>query len=194
MDRIPGKSLKIGNRKISDAETFVEFDLGVTNNPRFRSPQNSADLEFRVNNTATYTVNFDKMHWDDVLDWYAKESGLTLITTVKPTGSVTIKPNKDRKFTISEVTDLINEAMIQQKFILIRRQVTSPTALDALEELQHQIDSFTRLVLDFLAVNKNTARLDENLLLYSPIFNKKPSDSLSIEELKIERSSRSGET
>jgi non-heme chloroperoxidase len=41
---------------------------------------------------------------------------------------------------------------------------------------------FTRLVLDFLAVNKNTAPLDENLLLYSPIFNKKPSDSLSIEE------------
>jgi non-heme chloroperoxidase len=43
---------------------------------------------------------------------------------------------------------------------------------------------FSRLVLDFLAINKNTARLDENLLLYSPIFNKKPSDSLSLEESK----------
>ena len=34
-------------------------------------------------------------------------------------------------------------------------------------------EGFSRLVLDFLAVNKNTAPLDENLLLYSPIFNQK---------------------
>ena len=32
---------------------------------------------------------------------------------------------------------------------------------------------FNRLVTDFLAVNKNTARLDEKSLLYSPIFNQK---------------------
>jgi non-heme chloroperoxidase len=34
-------------------------------------------------------------------------------------------------------------------------------------------EGFNRLILDFLAVNKNTAPLDENLLLYSPIFNRK---------------------
>ena len=47
-----------------------------------------------------------------------------MITTVKPTGSVTIKPGKGRKFTMGEITDLINETMAQQKFILIRRHMT----------------------------------------------------------------------
>ncbi|MBP3959466.1 hypothetical protein J8F10_29835 [Gemmata sp. G18] len=70
------------------------------------------------------SINFEKAGWDEVLDWYSKETGLTLITTVKPTGTVAIKPGKDRKFTIGEVTDLINEAMMQQKFILIRRHMT----------------------------------------------------------------------
>ena len=59
-----------------------------------------------------------------MLDWFSKESGLTPILTIKPTGSVTIKPPKDRKFTMGEVVDLLNEAMTQQKFILIRRQVS----------------------------------------------------------------------
>ena len=72
----------------------------------------------------TVSVHFEKAGWDEVLDWYAKETGLTLITTVKPTGTVAIKPGKDRKFTVGEVTDLINEAMMQQKFILIRRHMT----------------------------------------------------------------------
>ena len=70
------------------------------------------------------SLHFEKAPWGDVLDWYAKETGLTMITTVKPTGSVDMKPGKDRKFTMGEVTDLINETMAQQKFILIRRHMT----------------------------------------------------------------------
>ncbi|MBY0457284.1 MAG: hypothetical protein K2V38_08110, partial [Gemmataceae bacterium] len=70
------------------------------------------------------TLDFEKAPWADVLDWYSKQTGLTLITTVQPTGTVKIKPGGDRKFTIAEVTDLINEAMMQQKFVLIRRHMT----------------------------------------------------------------------
>ncbi|HEY1191334.1 MAG TPA: secretin N-terminal domain-containing protein [Gemmata sp.] len=70
------------------------------------------------------TIDFGLAGWNEVLDWYAKETGLTLITTVKPTGTVTLKPGKDKQFTIGQVTDLINEAMMQQKFLLIRRHMT----------------------------------------------------------------------
>ena len=72
----------------------------------------------------TVTVNFKNAPWEVVLDWFATESGLTPIYTVHPTGSVTLQPPKDRKFTMGEVVDLLNEAMIGQKFILIRRQVS----------------------------------------------------------------------
>jgi general secretion pathway protein D len=70
------------------------------------------------------TVNFKDTKWTEVLDWFATESGLLPILTVKPTGSVTIQPAKEHKFTMAEVVDLLNEAMQQQKFILIRRHVT----------------------------------------------------------------------
>ena len=47
----------------------------------------------------TVSVYFKSANWDDVLDWFSKESGLTPILTVKPTGSVSIEPPKTRKFT-----------------------------------------------------------------------------------------------
>jgi hypothetical protein len=47
-----------------------------------------------------------------------------LITTVKPTGTVTIGSPEDRKYTFAEITDLINEALAQQKYVLIRRHLT----------------------------------------------------------------------
>ena len=72
----------------------------------------------------THTLYFAKANWPEVLDWFAKESGLTPILTIQPTGSVDIKPPMGKKFTMGEVVDLLNEAMAQQKFILIRRQVT----------------------------------------------------------------------
>lgn len=72
----------------------------------------------------TVTVNFKLADWGDVLEWFSKESGLTPIYSVRPTGSVTLQPPKDRRFTIGEVIDLLNEAMITQKFILVRRQVS----------------------------------------------------------------------
>jgi type II secretory pathway component GspD/PulD (secretin) len=72
----------------------------------------------------TLAVNFDNAPWQDVLDWYGKETGLILVTTDKPTGNVTIKPPGTRKFTIAEVTDLINESLAPKKFLLVRYTAT----------------------------------------------------------------------
>jgi RNA polymerase sigma factor (sigma-70 family) len=71
-----------------------------------------------------YTFRMKNVPWGDVLDWYAKETGLTMITTLKPTGTFTFNPPEGRQFTLEEITDLLNEAMAQQKFILIRRHMT----------------------------------------------------------------------
>jgi type II secretion system protein D len=72
----------------------------------------------------TVTVNFKSAPWETVLDWFSTETGLTPIYNVHPTGSVTLQPPKDQRFTMGQVVDLLNEAMIQQKFILVRRQVS----------------------------------------------------------------------
>ena len=71
-----------------------------------------------------FSMWFQDLSWDDVLDWYGKTSGLTPILTVKPKGQFTFMPPRaDQKYTLAEITDILNEALDSQKFILIRRQV-----------------------------------------------------------------------
>src|SRR5262249_19238315 len=72
----------------------------------------------------TFAMRFKDASWDDVLDWYSKESGLTMITTVKPTGKFTFEPPAGRKYTLEEVTDILNEELTKKRFLLIRRHMT----------------------------------------------------------------------
>lgn len=73
----------------------------------------------------TFSVNFQNVAWDDVLAWYAKETGLTLIPgKEKPKGILTLKPGVGKKFTVGEMTDLLNESLAQQKWLLIRRHLS----------------------------------------------------------------------
>jgi type II secretory pathway component GspD/PulD (secretin) len=65
----------------------------------------------------TYSYKFDKSSWDTVLSWFARNSGLIPVTTVKPTGTVTL--TIDNK-TLGQTIDLLNEALAQEKYILIR--------------------------------------------------------------------------
>ena len=65
--------------------------------------------------------------WKDVIDWYKDESGLAFSGIEKaPTGTYNFTPPKNpktglpKKYTLSEVTDLINEALLTKGFILVR--------------------------------------------------------------------------
>ena len=72
-----------------------------------------------------FSMRFQNLSWDDVLDWYGKTSGLMPILTVKPKGQFSFMPPRlDQKYTLAEITDILNEALTQQKLILIRRQVS----------------------------------------------------------------------
>ena len=77
-----------------------------------------------VKSPKTFTVQMRDKPWKEVLDWYAEQSGLVPIYTVAPKGTVTLLPPKDRRFTLAEVTDLLNEKLVEEKFLLIRRLVS----------------------------------------------------------------------
>ena len=111
----PNKPGEVGANKSASSETGSSASDKTPDKPADK-PAPSSERKI--------TVNFKNAHWDDVLEWFAKESGLTPILTVRPTGSVTLQPPKDRQYTLGEVVDLLNEALIQQRFILIRRQVS----------------------------------------------------------------------
>ncbi len=63
--------------------------------------------------------------WAKVIEWYANESGLAFLSTEKPPdGTFNFIPPKVRgeakQYTLSEVTDVINEGLLPKNFVLIR--------------------------------------------------------------------------
>ena len=119
----------------------------------------------------TFAMHFKNAKWSDVLDWYAKESGLTLVTTVKPTGTFTFTPPKpDQRYTLAEVTDVLNEALMAKQFILIRRQMTF-FLHDWTERLEpgDYLGLFPRVTLDELATRGRTELVQVVIQVEGPI-------------------------
>jgi hypothetical protein len=71
-----------------------------------------------------HTFRFKDANWDEVLDWYAKASGLTPICTVKPTGKFTFDPPAGREYALDEIHDLIDDGLEPHGLFLYRGQVT----------------------------------------------------------------------
>ncbi|OWK45672.1 secretin N-terminal domain-containing protein [Fimbriiglobus ruber] len=64
-----------------------------------------------------FSYKFEKASWDSVFAWFSRQSGLNLIATVKPTGTVSL--TIDNK-TLPEIIDLFNDALAAEKFVLVR--------------------------------------------------------------------------
>jgi hypothetical protein len=72
-----------------------------------------------------FTFEMRDQPWSKVFAWYADVSGLAYIGQNKPTGTCTfIPPQGKRQYTLEEITDILNEALLAQKHILIRRPAT----------------------------------------------------------------------
>ena len=66
-----------------------------------------------------FSNGFDKASWDVAFAWLEKVSGQRLITTSRPSQSLTLKvENKG----VPEIVDLYNEALAGEKYILVRRE------------------------------------------------------------------------
>ena len=70
------------------------------------------------------TINFDNKPWNDIFEWFSRESGLVWIGAIKVPGSFTLRADPSRQFTIAEVIDLLNEQLLAKKFLLVRRGLT----------------------------------------------------------------------
>src|SRR5262245_59576807 len=77
------------------------------------------------------TFTMSAKPWKDVIQWYADETGLSFNSIEPPpTGSFNFSPPKDpktgqpRQYTLSEITDLLNEALLAKNMVLIRGETT----------------------------------------------------------------------
>ena len=81
-----------------------------------------------------FPVALQDQPWDKVFAWYESVSGLTYIGTTKPPGTFTYNTPPGVTYSVAEITDILNDALMAQKFILIRR-VQSFSAYPADEKL-----------------------------------------------------------
>src|SRR5262249_23745830 len=73
-------------------------------------------------------IEFRDAPWRQVIDFLVEITGLPLISQVVPTGSVTIESprikGEVKKLTVAEVLDLVNEALLPKKYLIVRRQAS----------------------------------------------------------------------
>jgi RNA polymerase sigma factor (sigma-70 family) len=96
----------------------------------------------------TYTFEMRDQPWAKVLEWYAENSGLPFVGSFKPTGTFTFIPPRGKKYTLGEITDCINEALLgngqTQRYLLVRR-AASFTLLPADEKVDPVLVARVRL-------------------------------------------------
>jgi type II secretory pathway component GspD/PulD (secretin) len=68
-------------------------------------------------------LNFNKLPWEDVMKWIAKEAELSLQTDLFPPGTFTYR-DPYRTYTIGQAMDLMNRALLRQGYALLRNQRT----------------------------------------------------------------------
>ena len=75
------------------------------------------------------TFTFDNKSWSDVIAWLADQMELPFTGITKPAGSFTFRPpvraaQPAPTYTIPEILDILNEALQDQHFLLIRREAS----------------------------------------------------------------------
>jgi hypothetical protein len=76
----------------------------------------------------TFAFAFDKAPWPKVLEWLSDITGMPLITPHRPKGTFTFVPQtvdgKPRKYEVSEIIDILNDALEGQNYLIIRRHAS----------------------------------------------------------------------
>ncbi len=69
----------------------------------------------------TFVFEMRDKPWAAVFEWLNEHSGLPVIYSNKPQGTFNFVPPKDKKYTIPEIIDALNEGLLVHNFLLIRR-------------------------------------------------------------------------
>ncbi len=74
-----------------------------------------------------FTLEFRDKPWKSVFEWLTDKTGVVCSfgTIQPPTGSFSLVVPRDRKYSMAEIIDIINEGLLQHKYLLLRRPARS---------------------------------------------------------------------
>ena len=69
-----------------------------------------------------FSFQTNAIPWNELFNWLSNRTGMPVLTQVKtPTGSLNIISPKGTRYTLPQVLDLINENLLEQQCLLVRR-------------------------------------------------------------------------
>lgn len=93
-----------------------------------RPPADPPPVRSRSGNAGVKRYEFEVKNkpWPEVFNWLTKITGVPVTSIDKPTGTFSFigpgsSTEKPPQYTLSEIRDLINDALMQQKLLLVRR-------------------------------------------------------------------------
>ncbi len=101
--------------------------LGLTLGPAIALGQVPNPTTPEAKKTAEKTVAFEMRGktWAGVFEWFSDLSGLSYISSYPaPGGTFTFYNPKNKKYTIAEIVDILNDGLQKDKYVLIRRDAS----------------------------------------------------------------------
>jgi type II secretion system protein D len=86
-------------------------------------PEKKAPPKVRFSYTdRLYTLEFREKPWKAVFEWLSDKTSLPFITNLQPpTGTFTFIAPTGRKYSMIEIIDIINDGLLQHKYVMLRR-------------------------------------------------------------------------
>jgi RNA polymerase sigma-70 factor (ECF subfamily) len=115
--------------------------------------QASGALEAKTPAEKRYTFSMKDKPWKDIGEWFADVSGLRYTGKETPPGTFTFNGPKDKQYTIPEIVDIINDALLADKkapYLLIRRPRQPPAGTFAFVPADEKVPPASRIELDEL--------------------------------------------
>jgi hypothetical protein len=108
--------------------------------PVLRVPVKAADARppLEVQSEKRVSFEFRQKPWAKVLEWLTEKTGLPVWGPHVPSGTLNFIPPPGKTYTIPEVIDILNNALIQQNYIMIKLE-QAYTLIDATQKINDAI-------------------------------------------------------
>jgi RNA polymerase sigma factor (sigma-70 family) len=114
---------------IEQTNQLILIDRVANLQEMIKTLQAGGALEAKAPEEKRFTVEMKDKPWKDVTEWFADVSGLRYTGKETPPGTFTFSGPKDKQYTIPEIVDVINDALLADKkapYLLIRRPKQPP--------------------------------------------------------------------
>jgi type II secretory pathway component GspD/PulD (secretin) len=68
----------------------------------------------------TFNMEMRAKPWAAVLEWFSDQTGLPILATEKPAGTFSFVARNQKRYTLAEIVDILNEGLAPQNLLLIR--------------------------------------------------------------------------